>query len=196
MVLIITIFYLSLIMELLFFHTPSVANTHVFFTKDEAVINQYNQYQYVFKWSKGKKIILLLIPHFINVLAFFMPLLFIYFSQKTNSTFILLGTIIAIIGRLFSFISMLQIRQNNSQKNGQFTLHTSGVFSFSRNPIQLGMYVFYIGICLINFKAILALCFLFYFFYNDFRIKIEEDFLEVKFKNLYRQYKLKTRRYL
>ena len=37
--------------------------------------------------------------------------------------------------------------------------------------------------------AVLNIPFLIYFFYNDFRIRIEEDFLEVKFKDAYFNYK-------
>jgi protein-S-isoprenylcysteine O-methyltransferase Ste14 len=188
--------YGSLLLELAFFHVPSVANTQVFFTNDKTIIENYNKYQYVFRWSKKKKILCFVIPHVLNLLSFFFPLLLLFFHQNSWNNWSTIGLIIAIIGRFLSFFSMLEIRKNNSQKDSEFTLHTQGIFSISRNPIQLGMYVFYIGICLINFKYLLIIPFLFYFFYNDFRIHIEEDFLEVKFKELYTDYKLKTKRYL
>ena len=188
--------YVTLLLELVFFHVPSVANTSVFFTNNLSTINQYNHYQYVFRWSNRKKIIWLLIPHVINIVVFFVPLLCLFFEKKHSVILLNIGVIMAFTGRLISFLSMLQIRQGNLQKENDFRLHTTGFFSFSRNPIQVGMYLFYLGICLINFNPMLLLCFLFYFFYNDFRIKIEEDFLEVKFKEHYIHYKLKTRRYL
>jgi protein-S-isoprenylcysteine O-methyltransferase Ste14 len=190
------ILYGSLLLELIFFHVPSVANTQVFFNNDPSVLINYNNYQYVFKWSKQQKVLYLIIPHILNILAFFFPLLMVFFHKNAWNTMATIGVFIAILGRLFSFYAMLQIRKNNSQENGQFELHTNEIFSISRNPIQLGMYLFYIGICMINFEYFLLIPFLIYFFYNDFRIKIEEDFLEVKFKEAYFNYKFKTRRYL
>lgn len=196
MELIVSILYVSLLLELNFFHVPSVANTHVFFTDNLNIINDYNKYQYVFKWNKQQKFLFLLIPHLLNIIAFFTPLLLAFFIEKEWSFFIVFGVLLAIIGRVISFYAMLQIRKNNSQQNKDFTLHTKGIFSISRNPIQLGMYIFYIGLITIISHWILIFTLLFYFLYNDFRIKIEEDFLEVKFKELYKNYKLKTRRYL
>ena len=190
------ILYGSLLLELIFFHVPSVANTQVFFTNDPSVLNNYNNYKYVFKWSQLQKVFYLIIPHILNIHAFFFPLLVIFFQENAWNTMATIGVFIAILGRLLSFYAMLQIRKNNSQENGQFELHTNGIFSISRNPIQLGMYFFYIGVCLINLNYFLIIPFLIYFFYNDFRIKIEEDFLEVKFKETYCNYKFKTRRYL
>lgn len=192
----ICLLYGSLLIELVLFHVPSVANTHVFFTKEGSIINGYKKYQYVFSWSKQKKFWLLTLPHILNVFAFFLPLLLVFFAKGNWSIFATMGLLVALFGRIISFFSMLVIRKKNSQKEGYFTLHSTGIFSFSRNPIQMGMYFLYVGICLVNFHWILIFSFLFYFFYNNFRIKIEEDFLEMKFKGLYLNYKLKTRRYL
>ncbi len=75
-------------------------------------------------------------------------------------------------------------------------LITSGIYRFSRNPMYLALVI-----CLVGFglKLAHALTFLlvpvFIIYMNHFQIKPEEEVLEEKFGEEYRQYKAKVRRW-
>jgi protein-S-isoprenylcysteine O-methyltransferase Ste14 len=191
----VVILYLSLVIELTCFHVPSVANTGVFFKDDNEIINQYSQYKWIFSWSKRKKIILLLIPHFINMTVFFIPLFYLLFEETSLNSFSILGLIVAISGRLITFYSMYFIRKNNSQIDNDFTLHDSGPFSTIRNPGMTGMILFFVGLTAIWPSILMVCALIYYIFYNHFRILIEEDFLKVMYKDKYCEYIKKANRY-
>ena len=192
---IIIILYLSLFIELAFFHVPSVANTHIFFSSDKEKLVQYSKYQKIFLWTRGKKIMLLLIPHVINMMVFFIPIYYIFFEHINWGIFCSFGVILAIGGRLITFYSMYYIRKNNSQLNVDFTLHDSGPFSRMRNPGMTGMILFFAGLTFIWPTFLMACALIYYFFYNHFRILVEEDFLRVMYKDKYHQYLNKVNRY-
>lgn len=105
--------YLSLVIELTCFHVPSVANTQVFFTTDEETINKYSKYREVFYWSMNKKVLVLLVPHCVNMTVFIIPLYYIFFANTPISFLSIIGVVVAIVGRLITFYSMYYIRSNN-----------------------------------------------------------------------------------
>lgn len=191
----VVILYLSLVVELTCFHVPSVANTQVFFTTDEEIINKYSKYREIFYWSKNKKVVILLLPHFINMTVFIIPLYYTFFANYSISFMSVIGVIVAMTGRFITFYSMYYIQNNNSQKNNDFTLHDTGPFLKMRNPGLTGMLLFFLGLTMIWTTVIMVCAFLYYFFYNHFRILIEEDFLRVMYKEKYNQYFEKVNRY-
>lgn len=188
--------YLSLVIELTCFHVPSVANTQVFFTTDEETINKYSKYREVFYWSMNKKVLVLLVPHCVNMTVFIIPLYYIFFANTPISFLSIIGVVVAIVGRLITFYSMYYIRSNNSQRNKDFKLHDTGPFSKMRNPGLTGMLLFFLGLTMIWPTILMAGALVYYFFYNHFRILIEEDYLRVMYKEKYDQYTEKVNRYL
>lgn len=193
---IVILLYLSLFIELAFFHVPSVANTHIFFSSDQAKVVKYSKYQKIFLWSRGKKIMLLVIPHLINMMVFFIPIYYLFFEQINRWGMVFsFGIIMAIGGRLITFYSMYYVRKNNSQLKDDFTLHDTGPFSRMRNPGMTGMILFFAGLTLIWPSLLMVCALIYYFFYNHFRILVEEDFLRVMYKDKYQQYLNKVNRY-
>lgn len=191
----VVLLFLSLVVELTCFHVPSVANTQVFFTSHEEKINMYSKYRNIFYWSKNKKIVLLLIPHFVNMTVFIIPLYYLFSTNPSINFWSVAGFMVALIGRSFTFYSMIYLRNNNSQNNDDFTLHDKGPFSKMRNPGLTGMLLFFLGLNIIWPSIIMAIALLYYFCYNHFRILIEEDFLKVMYKEKYIQYFKKVNRY-
>lgn len=191
----VVLLFLSLLVELTCFHVPSVANTQVFFTSHEEKINMYSKYRNIFYWSKNKKIVLLLIPHFVNMTVFIIPLYYLFSTNPSINFWSVAGFMVALIGRSFTFYSMIYLRNNNSQNNDDFTLHDKGPFSKMRNPGLTGMLLFFLGLNIIWPSIIMAIALLYYFCYNHFRILIEEDFLKVMYKEKYIQYFKKVNRY-
>lgn len=193
---IVILLYLSLFIELAFFHVPSVANTHIFFSSDQEKLVKYSKYQKIFLWSRGKKIMLLVIPHLINMMVFFIPIYYLFFEQINRWGMVFsFGIIMAIGGRLITFYSMYYVRKNNSQLKDDFTLHDTGPFSRMRNPGMTGMILFFAGLTLIWPSLLMVCALIYYFFYNHFRILVEEDFLRVMYKDKYQQYLNKVNRY-
>jgi protein-S-isoprenylcysteine O-methyltransferase Ste14 len=191
----VVLLFLSLGVELTCFHVPSVANTQVFFKSHVETINMYSKYRNIFYWSKNKKIALLVIPHFVNMTVFIIPLYYLFSTTPSINFWSVAGFMVALLGRSFTFYSMIYLRKNNSQNNDDFTLHDKGPFSKMRNPGLTGMLLFFLGLNMIWPSIIMAIALLYYFCYNHFRILIEEDFLKVMYKEKYIQYFKKVNRY-
>lgn len=187
--------YISLIVELTCFHVPSVANTQVFFCADEKTVNSYDRYRKIFYWSKSKKVVLLLIPHLVNMTVFVLPLVYVAFGKTSSGILSSAGTLIALLGRGITFFSMLYVRKNNSQVGSDFTLHETGPFSRMRNPGLTGMLLFFTGLTMVWPTILMVFALIYYFFYNHFRILIEEDYLRVKYGDKYIQYLGRVSRY-
>lgn len=191
----VALIFISLVVELTCFHVPSVANTQVFFTSQKETINQYYKYRKIFYWSRNKKIVLLLIPHFVNMMVFIFPLYYLFSTKPITNFMSVTGVVMALIGRSVTFYSMYYLRNNNSQTNDDFTLHDKGPFSKMRNPGLTGMLLFFFGLNMIWPSVIMASALVYYFCYNHFRILIEEDFLKMMYKEKYNQYFKKVNRY-
>jgi protein-S-isoprenylcysteine O-methyltransferase Ste14 len=195
--------YATLLIELIFFHVPSVANTKNFFVQN----NDYSMaksdlIKKVYHWSFLKKILVLLIPTILINVYFLVP--FLYFLPnaidfclfKPNSWLEILGVLFIVLGRYITFGSMIYIRKENKQTVNSFKLHTSGIFAYSRNPGLDGMFLFFAGFGFIVPTMLLWIGLLFYFYYMLFRVKIEEEFLKALFQNEYENYCQKTKRFL
>ena len=74
---------------------------------------------------------------------------------------------------------------------------TSGPYQYSRNPLYLGLTLFFVGLTLTmnTWWGILALIPLVVVMHNAVIVR-EEQYLEEKFGEIYRQYRSKVRRYL
>jgi protein-S-isoprenylcysteine O-methyltransferase Ste14 len=150
------------------------------------------------------KILLLFLPTLLSITAYCLPLILVAvsilspgFVNKTEKTgLVFIAFLLILAGRIISLYSVLQIRKNNRQAGKSFELKTGNIFSFSRNPILLGMYITYMGmIILFPFWFMLA-GFAVYAGNMHFRILIEESFLRHKFGNNYINYQEQTKRYL
>jgi protein-S-isoprenylcysteine O-methyltransferase Ste14 len=75
-------------------------------------------------------------------------------------------------------------------------LRTGGLYSVSRNPIYLGLYLSLLGIFLILPNIVVLLSLIAFIVNNHFRIRREEEYLEKAFGQDYVRYKRKVGRYL
>lgn len=197
--------YLSLVIELVFFHVPSVANTQNFFLKnDHYNTSQNDLITKIQNWSTIRKILLLVVPMVLVQLYFLLP--FLYFFPTINSKLLILfeantvtnwiGILFITLGRLLTFGSMIYLRKQNKQTGDSFKLHTKGIFRWSRNPGLDGMFLFFAGFGLLFPTFWLWLGLIFYFYYMLFRVRIEEAFLQDQFKEEFNTYLKKTNRFL
>lgn len=197
--------YLSLLVELIFFHVPSVANTQNFFKKNNNYEVDESEYiTKIYKWTMWKKIMILAVPFFFINIYFLLPFLYFFPNLheskwlvfETNNWLIIIGTFCVIAGRLITFGSMLYMRKENKQIQNSFKLHVSGIFNYSRNPGLDGMFLFFTGFGILFPSFLIWGGLILYFFYMRFRVKIEEEFLKKLFKEEYLDYITRTKRFL
>lgn len=197
--------YVSLAVELLFFHVPSVANTQNFFRKNEQYQTNQNAYiTAIQNWPLTKKILYLALPAVVVQGYFLVP--FLYFVPSVSDSMYLLfhpslyvqglGLCCVVLGRILTFGSMLYLRKENKQTANSFKLHTGGIFRYTRNPGLDGMFLFFIGFGLLFPSLFMVLGFIFYIYYMVFRVRIEEAFLQDLFKDQFIAYQKQTNRFL
>ena len=75
-------------------------------------------------------------------------------------------------------------------------LVTTGLFSYSRNPIFLGMLLSLLGLLLIVPDAFTLMFFVVGFILMDVQIRLEEEYLQRMHGSAYSNYKEKTRRWI
>ena len=99
------------------------------------------------------------------------------------------------------WISVAQYQMSNSwrigiDENNKTELITKGLFSYSRNPIFLGMIISVTGIFFILPNAITLFLMLSTYIVIQIQIRLEEEFLEKQHGQEYLSYKQNTKRLL
>ncbi len=194
--------YASMLLEIVVFPVPSVASSFQLILRSKQLPNEmlYTRIQNLNLWQK---IIILLLPTCLSIIAYCVPLILIFISKfssvlidKTeNAKLLIAAYFIIICGRIISLYSVMKIRRNNRQVGKSFELKTGNIFSVSRNPILFGMYVSFIGMIILFPIWFMFIAFGYYFAHMHFRILIEESFLKNKFGERYTQYRQQTKRY-
>ena len=204
-IIIITV-YISIIIEIVFFSVPSVASTNQLFTPDKTKTEIAGLLGRVRKFSSAKKFMVLCVADFLGMTAFFIPLV-LTFSPGLNAYLVpvsfpgqeflsVAGVLLLIAGRAISLSAIPKIKGRNGKINTDVSLITQGIFTFSRNPIALGMILTFLGLFFIVPSLILFIGFLIFVTNMHFRILMEEDFMRSRFGIRYDKYLLRVRRYL
>ncbi len=201
---IVTLAYLSIALELLVFHVPSVASTVNIWKPSEQLLAFYSKkFRALFQLPKFKKIIVFVLPLVLIYITFFFPLF--HFWWQADSSYLLflptdvsymLGIALILLGRWVTFSSVLTIREENRQEGNSFKLHTDSLFARTRNPGLVGMYFFFAGLWACIPSWIFLLGILVYIAHMHFKVLMEEDFLHNKYGKPYRHYFMNTKRYI
>ena len=113
-----------------------------------------------------------------------------------------LGFIIIFAGLMIIFIAARHFKKANTTINptkpeNASVLVSKGIFSYSRNPMYLGMLLIIIGFSIIhNLMAVLVIMPLWVIYITNFQIIPEEEAMEVIFKEDFLNYCKKTRRWI
>ena len=113
-----------------------------------------------------------------------------------------LGLIIIFAGLVIIFIAARQFKAANTTINpikpeNASVLVKKGIFSYSRNPMYLGMLLIIIGFSIIhNLMAVLVIMPLWVIYITNFQIIPEEEAMEILFKEDFLNYCKKTRRWI
>ena len=113
-----------------------------------------------------------------------------------------LGFIIIFAGLVIIFIAARQFKAVNTTINpikpeNASVLVNKGIFSYSRNPMYLGMLLIIIGFSIIhNLMAIIVIMPIWIIYMTYFQIIPEEEAMEILFKEDFVNYCKKTRRWI
>ena len=114
----------------------------------------------------------------------------------------LLGFIIILAGVMIIYIAARQFKAVNTTINpikpeNASMLVSTGIFSYSRNPMYLGMLLIIIGFSIIhNLLAIIVIMPIWMIYMTYFQIIPEEEAMEILFEEDYVNYCKKTRRWI
>ena len=114
----------------------------------------------------------------------------------------LLGYITIVAGLIIIFVAAKQFKAANTTINPTkpetaSVLVSNGVFSYSRNPMYLGMLIIIIGFSIIhNLIAIIVFMPLWMLYMINFQIIPEEEAMKILFKEEFLNYSKKTRRWI
>ena len=102
-------------------------------------------------------------------------------------------------GTAVLYVSTFQLNKDlifGLSDSGDHRLHTSGLYSISRHPFYLGFIFILFSSCLLSPHYINIIAFLIAWFIHHFIMIKEEKFLESVYRDEYRLYMKKVRRYL
>lgn len=113
-----------------------------------------------------------------------------------------LGPLCFIVGVVVALLGVYQFRKSGTTVDPRIpqessSLVSEGIYQYSRNPMYLGFLLILTSwaIVLANPLAFIGLP-LFVMYMNRFQIKPEEQFMQEKFGDKYRQYLLRVRRWV
>jgi len=110
------------------------------------------------------------------------------------------GLLVVSVGFFVGGIAVVEMRRVHTSPNPHkpvTTLVEAGVFRYSRNPVYLAMFVIYIGIAIcINVLWLIFLFPVLLWSVGNWVVKSEEDYLERRFGDVYREYKKRVRRWI
>lgn len=148
------------------------------------------------------KFLVYLLPTALGVVLFLVPLAAVFLPEIIGALLPLealqrdeirvAGVLVVICGRLLTFWSVLQLRARRAAGH----LQPSGLFRLSRNPGLVGMYLFYLGNCLIFPCVVLFLGFVPYVVNMHRRVLMEESHLSRRIGTRYDRYRGSVPRYL
>jgi len=136
----------------------------------------------------------------IPLLSLVFPELNPYFLPLTQNSLPALSIISAallIAGNSLTFIAVATLRAHvRFDEFGETVrLHTSGIYGYMRNPITLGLAAIFAGFVLARPSVALLLGMAIFMLNAEYRIKMEEVYLQTAFSDIYPQYRNNVGKY-
>lgn len=195
--------YASLLWELTALHVPSAASTLSIWRGPASLQAAYSpSRRHVFELSWARKLALFVLPVLAVWAVYLYPPIALIAQDplrdqlySPTSATNMAAAVLIVAGRAITLISVLTLRGAGPRAAGR-GLASQGLFAYSRNPGLVGMYVFASGLWLSTPSLAMLAGLLVYVVYMDFKVRMEEDYLENTFGDEYRAYVRRTRRYL
>ena len=188
--------YASLIAEITCFPIPSEASVVQLLGRSEAAGG--GALAAARSADVSSKVLHYLLPTALCVSLFALPLVAMYWPESrrflapwTAAQLQWPGVAVVLLGRALTFVSVLQLRAAKRRHE-----LPAGLFTFSRNPGLVGMFVMYIGLCLAVGGPWLWLGAPLYFWNMHVRVRLEESDLEARHADAWSRYVISVPRYL
>ena len=189
--------YGTLVIELTVFPIPSEASTLNLLRHDHPENPSTDALSKARGRSRASKLLKFFLPTSIGVFLFALPLLATLWPQLRTAFFPIalddatnLGLACIIAGRMLTFCSVLQLRSAKRRN-----CIPNGLFIYSRNPGLVGMFSFYIGLCLTLGGPWLWLGLPLYLMNMHHRVCLEEAQLTATHGDRWRNYQQRVARY-
>lgn len=192
--------YATLLLELTVFPIPSEASTwQLLAARDgDTITPGAAALQRVHATARSRRVLTLLLPTALGVLAWLVPLLLVVVpswrpaqSVPMPDAVVVVGIAAIGLGRAITFGSVLQLRAAKRHER-----LPGGLFRHSRNPGLVGMYVCYLGLMLGYGLPLLAIVLPLYLGNMHRRVRLEEAQLEFAHGASWRDYAARVPRYL
>ena len=194
--------YGSLLLELTVFPVPSEASTWQLLSSDGGDAAPGDVLARARRRTTVSKLVSYLLPTAFGVGCFLLPLVVVFVPAIAAWLFLVdsvavgqrawVALCIIASGRGLTFVSVLQVRR----REGRGGLQPSGLFSWSRNPGLVGMYVFYAGLCVAIPSGVLFIGFAPYLWNMHRRVLMEESHLSRTIGPAYDAYRERVPRYV
>lgn len=179
---IVVLIYLSFIIEFLFWPVPSEASTGQLLNNWRSNRTKHNLiYLIIFVFNA----FFILAPLVVSLYSLFYGDLF----QKDIFTYI--GLTLAWIGRAISVSGAYTLHKSNLE-----FLVTDSMFKWSRNPVSLGLFITFFGLLLLIPHVAMIISYIVFVLNINYKISIEEKFLQQKYGETYHDYIRSTPKYL
>lgn len=197
--------YLTLLAELALLHVPSIASARNMFLCSDADRAGFSpRFRRLFDHSVLQKALLFGLPLGIIYALFAFPLIVIWQAGnplddelfEPGPALQLLTVIAVIAGRGITLAATIEMRRGGAELASSPVLRSSGPYRWSRNPGLVGMYLFVAGIWLAMPSALMLAAIVVYVAYMHVKVRMEEDYLENRLGQAYRDYRDRTGRYL
>lgn len=99
--------------------------------------------------------------------------------------------LLLVLGNVLTYIAVATLRSHVSfHEFGETTrLHTAGIYGYLRNPITVGLALIYAGFFLALPSAVMLIGLIFFLVNSNYRIKMEEIYLQRAFGDDYTRYR-------
>ena len=119
------------------------------------------------------------------------------FTKVPSNIVIVVSLLLQIIGNTMTFIAVRTLRSHVTfHPFGETTkLHISGIYGYLRNPITVGLTMILSGFFLALPCGVLLAGFIVFLVNSNFRIKMEEEYLQATFGEEYCRYQSRVGKY-
>jgi len=179
---IVVLIYLSFIIEFLLWPVPSEASTG-------QLLNSWRS-------NRTKHNLIYLVIFVFNAFFTLAPLVVSLYSLFYRDLFQIdlftnIGLTLAWIGRVVSVSGAYTLHKSNLK-----FMVTHSMFKWSRNPISLGLFITFFGLLLVIPHFLMIIGYIVFVLNINYKISIEEKFLQRKYGKTYHDYIRSTPKYL
>ncbi len=199
--------YVTQLIQIFFYSIPSAGSTYEMLFNSKRKPAFSNRHPAAAVIQSKLKIIVTVAATLAVLIASMIPILTLLFPEfnpyllpliKTPwSGLSIIGAGLLILGNALTYIAVATLKAHvRFYEFGEAArLYTAGIYRYIRNPITLGLAAIFAGFVLARLSVVMLIGFCIFLLNSNFRIKMEEVYLERTFSDDYLQYKKEVGKY-